>query len=519
MQRDSLTRALLNDEDDDSPLLPHSSRESLDSKRKNDEWRKWLGEELSQQLCIAGPMILVNLLQFSLTVVSLMFVGHLGELELSSSQIAVTTAQATGLNVMIGLGSGLETLCGQAYGAKEYRLTGIFLQRAIFLLTLIGIPISFVWWRMGPILVFIGQDPAIAEGAEEYIRLLIPTLFGYALLQPLVKFLQTQSAVKAMVVLSAITLAIHVPLCYLVIYTLGFGFRGAAIVTGISQWINALFIGSYIMFSSTFSKTWTGLSTEAFQDIFLFFKVAFPSAVMICLEFWCFDLLILISGLLPNPQLETSSLSVCLNSIAMLYMIPYGLSAAVSTRVSNKLGAGLPYAAKAAVKLTMSVALIEGVTVAFLLLSARNIFPYLFSSEPDVVSYVSNMVPFLSLVVILDSIQGTLSGVARGCGWQHVGAYCNLCAFYGIGIPVGLLLTFHFHLHGYGLWGGIIAGQTTQVSLLSFVTCTLNWQKLADEAAQLVHGAKEHLHSALPPSITKVDLLTEERPGGFVGGG
>ncbi|KAL3702092.1 hypothetical protein R1sor_020114 [Riccia sorocarpa] len=503
-EREHLTKPLLKDEDNHELLLSQkSSCESVESKGQTDEFRKWMAQELSDQFWIAGPMTLFFLLQYSLTVVSLMFVGHLGELELASSQIAVTTAYATGLNVMIGLGSGLETLCGQAYGAKEYRLTGIFLQRGMFVLTLISIPISVAWGKIGSILVFAGQDPVIAEGAQEYIRFLIPSLFAYAVLQPLIKFLMTQGAVKAMAVVSAITLMMHVPLCYFVIYTLGFGFRGGAIATGISQWINFLFLGAYVIFSSTFSKTWTGFTTEAFQDVYLFFKVAFPSAVMTCLEYWCSDLLVLLSGLLPNPELETSSLSICVNTLAWLYMIQLGVSATVSTRVSNKLGAGLPYAAKAAVKLTISMALIEGVVVGSLLLSTRQIFPYLFSNEPAVVSYVSSMVPLLSVIAILDGCQNTLSGVAKGCGWQHVGAYCNLGAFYGVGIPVGLLLTFRYHLRGYGLWCGMIAGEMTQVLLLSFITCTLNWQKLADEAAQRVHRSKEHLHGALPRIVTK----------------
>ncbi|KAL2654054.1 hypothetical protein R1flu_022182 [Riccia fluitans] len=487
MEPESLTQPLLKREETHVLDFSHESN----SKGKDDEFRKWLAEELSEQFRIAGPMILVNLLQFSLNVTSLMFVGHLGELELSSSQIAFTTAQATGLNVMMGLASGLETLCGQAYGAKEYRLTGIFLQRAVVVLIIISIPISLVWWNMGPILLFIGQDPAISDGAQEFSRFLIPTLFATAFLQPLVKFLQIQSAVKAMAMFSAITLAIHVPLCYLVIYHLGVGFRGAAIVSGISQWINVLFLASYVKSSTTFSKTWTGFSKVAFQDAYLFFRTAVPAAVMICSEFWCFDLLILFSGLLPNPELETSSLSIGLNTIELAYMIIYGLSSAASTRVANKLGAGLPSDAKAAVKLTMSVALVEGFTAAILLLSLRNIFPYLFSSEPVVVSYVSSMVPFLAVIAVMDCCQGTLSGVARGCGWQDLGAYTNLCAFYGIGIPLGLLLSFHFHLHGYGLWGGIIAGQVVQTFLLSSITCTLNWQNLADEAAERVHGAKD----------------------------
>ncbi|KAL3686042.1 hypothetical protein R1sor_004064 [Riccia sorocarpa] len=68
---------------------------------------------------------------------------------------------------------------------------------------------------------------------------------------------------------------------------------------------------------------------------------------------------------------------------------------------------------------------------------------------------------------------------------------------------MGLMLTFHFHLRGYGLWGGMIAGEFTQVLLLSCITCTLNWQKLADEAEQRVHGSKNHLHGALPRIVTK----------------
>ncbi|KAL3686055.1 hypothetical protein R1sor_004077 [Riccia sorocarpa] len=514
MASDSLRQPLIpKDEDDRVPVLLrlHSSSGSNLQKffpGREDDFRTWLVEELWEQSRIAGPMILVNLLQYAVRVISLMFVGHLGDLALSSSQIAVTTAGATGLNVMMGLASALETMCGQAYGAKEYKLTGVFLQRAVFVLVLICIPISFVWWNMGPILMLMGQDPAIAEAAQDFSRFLIPTLFAYAFLQPLVKFLQTQSAVNAMVVVSAFTLAIHVPLCYLLIYHWGFGFRGAAIATGISQWINVLFLVFYVLFSPTCEKTWTGFSKAAVHDIGLFLKIAVPSTVMICLENWCFDLVILLSGLLPNPELETSSLSICINTGGLIFMVPFGLSAAASTRVSNKLGGGRPDAAKSVVKLAITLTMIEGSILSTLLISIRNAFPYLFSSDPEIVNYVSSMVPFLATVSILDACNGTLSGVARGCGWQHLGAYSNLVAFYGVGIPLGLILTFHFHLNSYGLWIGLICGVFSQMVLLSCITLTLNWQKLADEAAELVCRAKDrndYLDHALPKArIPKV---------------
>ena len=44
------------------------------------------------------------------------------------------------------------------------------------------------------------------------------------------------------------------------------------------------------------------------------------------------------------------------------------------------------------------------------------------------------------------------SVVARGSGWQDIGAYVNLGAYYLIGVPVGVVLAFVVHLKGRGLW-------------------------------------------------------------------
>eukprot|EP00252_Welwitschia_mirabilis_P006255 TRINITY_DN17080_c0_g1_i1.p1 TRINITY_DN17080_c0_g1~~TRINITY_DN17080_c0_g1_i1.p1 ORF type:complete len:113 (+),score=15.17 TRINITY_DN17080_c0_g1_i1:503-841(+) len=58
------------------------------------------------------------------------------------------------------------------------------------------------------------------------------------------------------------------------------------------------------------------------------------------------------------------------------------------------------------------------------------------------------MMPSLALSTSLDGFQGVLSGFARGCGWQKIGAYANLRAYYIIGVPVAVLLAFVMHLCG-----------------------------------------------------------------------
>ena len=69
-----------------------------------------------------------------------------------------------------------------------------------------------------------------------------------------------------------------------------------------------------------------------------------------------------------------------------------------------------------------------------------------------------------------------LAGIARGCGWQHIGAYINLGSFYLCGIPFAATLAFWFNLEGVGLWIGIQAGALVQNLLLGLFTGFTNWQ-------------------------------------------
>nr|GMD16671.1 protein DETOXIFICATION 12-like isoform X2 [Ipomoea batatas] len=173
-----------------------------------------------------------------------------------------------------------------------------------------------------------------------------------------------------------------------------------------------------------------------------------------------------------------------LNTVGTLYAIPYGLAGAVSTRVSNELGAGNPEGARLSVVCVMFIAVAETVVVSTTLFACRHVFGYVYSNEKEVVDYVADMTPLLCLSVITDSLQGTLSGVARGCGWQHIGAYVNLASFYLCGIPISASLAFWLNLRGKGLWIGIVSGATLQTILLSIITSCTNWNKQAARARE-----------------------------------
>lgn len=451
--------------------------------------RKLLVEETKKQLWLAGPLISVSLLQYCLQVISVMFVGHLGELALAGASMATSFASVTGFSMLMGMASALDTLCGQSYGAKQYHMLGIHMQRAMLILLLVSIPLALIWASTGPILMAMGQDQDISTEAQFYALFMIPSLFAYALLQPLVRFLQAQNIVFPMMLSSGITTLLHLFVCWILVFKSGLGNRGAALANSISYWINVVLLVLYVKFSSSCAKTWRGFSKEALHNIPTFLRLAVPSAVMVCLEMWSFEMMVLLSGLLPNPELETSVLSISLNTAATVWMIPFGLSGAVSTRVSNELGAGRPQAARLAVRVVLAMAITEGLMVGLTLILIRNVWGFAYSNEPSVVKYVAAMMPILATSNFLDGLQCVLSGTARGCGWQKIGAYVNLGSYYLVGIPSAILLAFVFHKGGQGLWLGIICALIVQVLSLFIVTIRTNWEEEAKKATDRVYDS------------------------------
>ncbi|KAI4347229.1 hypothetical protein L6164_008059 [Bauhinia variegata] len=423
----------------------------VDSEQRSESF-----EEVKKQLWLSGPLISVNLLNYCLQVISVMFVGHLGKLPLSGASMATSFATVTGFSLLQGMASALDTLCGQSYGAKQHQMLGTHMQRAMLVLLIVSIPLAVIWANTRSILMACGQDPDIATEAGNYACFLIPCIFAYALLQCLNRFLQSQNIVFPMMFISGFTTLLHILICWFMVYKSGLGNRGAALANCISYWINVIALALYVNFSPSCAKTWKGFTRESLKDIPAFLRLAIPSAVMVCLEMWSFELMVLLSGLLPNPTLETSVLSVSLNTAAIVWMIPFGLSGAVSVRVSNELGASHPRAAR---------------------------------NEVEVVGYIAIMLPILAVSNFLDGIQCVLSGTARGCGWQKIGAYVNLGSYYLVGIPSAVLLAFVLHVGGKGLWLGIICALVVQVASLLTITIRTDWEKEAKKATERVYDS------------------------------
>ncbi|KAL4180410.1 hypothetical protein AMTRI_Chr13g91940 [Amborella trichopoda] len=453
------------------------------------------------QLTLAGPLIVGNVLQFCLQLISDMCVGHLGQLSLAGADMAATFASIVGFSLLliwfhyhhdtliIGTGSALDTLCGQAYGAKQYHMLSVHMQRSIIVLLLLSIPLAFVLTFTYNILTAMGQDIEISKEAGVYARWTIPGLFAFALLQSLTRFMQAQSIVIPLMASSGITTLLHLILCWSLVFKSGLGSKGAALATSISYWINVVLLALYIMLSTACKETWTGLSTEALKDLGHFLRLGFPSTVMVCLETWSFDMIVILSGLLPNPKLETSILSVsCFAS-----MIPSGLSDAISTIISNKLGARQPQAARVSAHIAMCMAFSNSVVISSMVIAVRGFLGYLYTNDQPIIKHLPKIIPLLATSIFMDGIQCVLSGKNMSISLDFFDStfllfflFFFLKLFYALAI----LLVFVFHERGKGFWIGIICGLVVQLVLLSIITLCTNWEEEARRAQETVFSSE-----------------------------
>ncbi|XP_059309369.1 protein DETOXIFICATION 18-like [Lycium ferocissimum] len=437
--------------------------------------------EHTKQIMILWPMIVLSSNFLFTNLVSIMFAGHLGKLELAASSLANSWATVTGFSFMFGLSGALETLCSQAYEARRYTMLAIHLQTSCIISFFSSTVIAVIWWYSDSILInFFHQDRDIAKEAGVFLKFLIPGLFAYGVLQNVLRFLRAQSILESIVGLPWASFVIHICIIpYALVHWIGLGFKGASLATSISIWISLLMMGLYVFFSNRCNHiVWDGFSFEPFHHILTYLKLALPSAAIVCLEYCAFEILVLLAGLMPNPETTTSIIAMSVNTQAIVHFIFSGACVATSTRVANELGAGNPDRVKHVVSVTLVKSIIVGLAIWLTLFYYHIAWAGLFSDRAEIINKFASMTPLLLISNIFDISQGILSGVARGLGWQRCAMCINLGTLYFIGMPIACLIAFKFNLQTQGLWIGLICALGCQASGSLLLTLLTRWKKV-----------------------------------------
>ncbi|XP_022751720.1 protein DETOXIFICATION 51-like [Durio zibethinus] len=434
---------------------------------------------------LAFPIALTGLILYSRSIFSMLFLGHLGDIQLAAGSLAIAFANITGYSVLSGLALGMEPLCSQAFGAQRPKLLSLTLHRYVIFLLFTSVLISFLWINMFNILIYLHQDPNITRIGHTYLLFSLPDLFTNSFIHPIRIYLRAQGIIHPLTLATLIATVLHLPINFLLVSHFNFGVAGVAVSAAISNFFVLVSLVAYIWASGLHEPTWEKPSLECLTGWKPLLKLAAPSCVSVCLEWWWYEIMIVLCGLLGNPRATVASMGILIQTTSLIYVFPSSLGFAVSTRVGNELGANRPYKARLSAMVAMFVSAIMGLSASTFASGMRNKWAPMFTSDSEILRLTSNALPILGLCELGNCPQTVGCGVLRGSARPTTAANVNLGAFYLVGMPVAIGLGFYLRFGFPGLWLGLLSAQVCCAGLMLYVVGSTDWDLQAKRAQML----------------------------------
>ncbi|KAI9542394.1 hypothetical protein NQZ68_020741 [Dissostichus eleginoides] len=446
--------------------------------------KRWIPVDFKNEIVhflkLAGPVVISQLMSFLIGFVSMVFCGHLGKTELAGAALAIAVINVTGISIGCGLASACDTLISQTYGSGNLKRVGVILQRGVLILLLACFPCWAVLINTQPILLAVRQSTEVARLSQLYVKIFMPALPAAFMYQLQGRYLQNQGIMWPQVISGAMGNILNVIINYIFLNRLDLGITGSAAANAISQYSLAVFLFVYICFRGLHKATWDGWSAECLQEWGPFLRLAIPSMLMHCLEWWLYEIAGFLAGII--SEVELGAQSIVYQLAAIVYMFPMGISVAASVRVGNALGAGNTEQAKLSSKVSFICACCVSCLIGAVLIVFKDLVGYIFTTEKDIIQRVSDVMKMYGVIHVAEAIAGVTGGIVRGTGKQMIGAVCNLVGFYLIGLPIGVSLMFPVKMGIVGLWSGFLISVMIQSVFFIVFLCKLNWTKVTEEA-------------------------------------
>ncbi|KAG2453546.1 hypothetical protein HYH02_001765 [Chlamydomonas schloesseri] len=433
------------------------------------------------------PLFLNLTCAYSINIVTLAFVGHLGKQELAAAALATSLVGIVGRTVLYGMTGALDTLASQAYGAGNLDALGAHFRTALVFLVLHAVPLFSLLAALPLLLQEQGAGGPGGEGGDlgamagRYVRHVLPWLALELVNRPLNSCLVAQRITRPQMTIQMVALPLHVANNYVLIHVLGLGYLGAAWATCLTAAYGLVMMLGYVAATGQAARLWRGppLHRSMWKALSSFAKLSYPSCIMRCAESWGFSLMTLAAGKLPDPGTAVAAASISFNLYGILYMVFLAFSTTTSTAVGNALGSGSGRAARHAALTSLCAAPAMWVIVATLLIEphSQHALALIFTdgSDPALMGHLRRMLVLVAALELFDGSQVVMTGVIQGAGKQRLGVVVNVVAFYVAAIPTALLLAFRLGWGVEGMYTGMLLGPAIQAVSYVYIISRLDW--------------------------------------------
>ena len=420
-----------------------------------------LFQESRITLKLAIPLMIGQLSQMLLGVADTVMVGHLGVTSLAALTL-VNSLFYIPFVFGIGLLSGISVFTANARGSADDAGVRGSCRHGFYLSIVLGCAIFAGSLLVAPYLDRLGQPAEIARVAKPFFLVImasiIPALASMALKnhadalnRPWPPFWIFLGGVVLNVILNWVLIYGKFGLPQM-------GFVGAAWATLIAR--VAIVVAMLVwLVRAPALRGWVPVKwfrRPDFTDIRRLLSIGLPSSFQMVCEVSAFSLAGLIMGRFGSQAMAAHQIALTLAATA--FMLPLGLSMALTVRMGDAQGAGeisrLRGIATSGWLLAGGYSLLAA--IGFLVFG--KLLASLFVADPGVIALTATLLVIVGIFQLVDSLQVVSSAMLRGLQDARIPALLGFSAYWLVGLPVAFMFAFHFGMGPAGVWWGLAAG-------------------------------------------------------------
>lgn len=425
--------------------------------------KKGFKTEAVHTLKLGLPVIAAQLLQMSMNFVDTVMAGNLS----AEALAAVAVGGAVFIPFIMlaaGIMMAITPIVAQLYGGRNIAEIGINARQGLWLSQLLAIPVFFAIRNLGIVMEFLDVTQEIIPVAIGYLKAISWGIFPLCAYMALRFSNEGMSVTRPSMYFALIGVMVNIPANYILMYgKLGFPKLGA-VGCGYASSLVALvmFLGMLIftmqhkpyrrfeIFSSFKMPEWSYL-----KEIL---RIGVPIGLSSTMEVTMFALVSLLMGSL--SAVAVAGHQVAINFSAMTFMVPFGLSTAITTRVGNAIGKKSITEARRRgfVGITLSTFFMS--ITAIIMFTIPDLITSIYTQNDAVQQVAISLLYMAAIFQISDGLQVSSYGALRGLKDTKVPMYVNLFAYWIVGLPLGYFLGITQGFGPQGLWIGLIAGLT-----------------------------------------------------------
>lgn len=179
-------------------------------------------------------------------------------------------------------------------------------------------------------------------------------------------------------------------------------------------------------------------------------SIGMPIGLQSFAEAFLFTASFVIIGWISKESLAAHHIA---NQMADLtFMLALGIGSATTIRVSHQLGKGDLHAVRMASHASVHLCLLMNTIGAAIMICGRNVIPYIFTNDPEVIPIASTLLIIAGTLQYADGLQCIGAAMLRGIQDVRVPMRIAMFAYIGVALPLGLALTFPMGLGAKGMW-------------------------------------------------------------------